>query len=132
VIEAARAARQSGNIAANHTRAAERIENIGDVGRSAVNLADADTARRSIWALHGTLHDYLEIKSSLPTEWFSAESQIVRGRHEAALEQIRQTGSWIERRVVEELQDLFNAALLARMDDITHTVAQALRMVGEF
>jgi hypothetical protein len=96
-----------------------------------VNLADADTARRSIWALHGTLHDYLEVKESLPPEWFTAEAQIVRGRHEAALEQIRQTGIWIERRVVEELQDLFNAALLARMDDITHTVAQALRMVGE-
>jgi hypothetical protein len=33
---------------------------------------------------------------------------------------------WIERRIVEEFQDLFNAALLSRMDDITHTVAQAL------
>ncbi len=32
---------------------------------------------------------------------------------------------------MEELQDVFNAALLARMDDITHTVAQALRMIGE-
>jgi len=32
---------------------------------------------------------------------------------------------------VEELQDVFNAALLARMDDITHTMAQALRMIGE-
>jgi hypothetical protein len=96
-----------------------------------VNLADADTARRSIWALHATLHDYLNVKEALPPEWFNAEAQIVRGRHEAALEHIRQTGMWIERRIVEEFQDLFNAALLARMDDITHAVAQALRLVGE-
>jgi hypothetical protein len=131
VIEAGRDAGSGGNISACHARAAERIENIGDVGRSAVNLADADTARVSIWALHGTMHDYLNIKHGLPSEWFRAEANIVRGRHEAALQQIRQSGIWIERRIVEELQDLFNAALLARMDDITHTVAQALRRVGE-
>jgi hypothetical protein len=68
VIEAARAASNSGDISANHARAAERIENIGDVGRSAVNLADADTARRQSGHCTGTLHDYLEIKRSLPTE----------------------------------------------------------------
>ncbi|MFN0070829.1 MAG: DUF2254 family protein [Chloroflexota bacterium] len=131
VIRAAQNACHGSPISVCHAQAAERLENIGDVGRSAVNLADADTARRSIWALHGTLQDYLKIKSELPPGWFTAESRIVRGRHEAALQQIRQSGIWIERRAVEELQDLFNAALLARMDDITHTVAQALRMVGE-
>jgi hypothetical protein len=131
VIRAARDASNGKNISACHALAAGRIENIGDVGRSAVNLADADTARRSIWALRDTLHDYLSMKDTLPPEWFNAEAQIVRGRHEAALEHIRQTGMWIERRIVEEFQDLFNAALLSRMDDITHAVAQALRLVGE-
>jgi hypothetical protein len=131
VTRAAREASSGKDISACHAIAAERIENIGDVGRSAVNLADADTARRSIWALRETLHEYLAVKQDLPADWFNAEAQIVRGRHEAALEHIRQTGMWIERRVVEEFQDIFNAALLARMDDITHTVAQALRLVGE-
>lgn len=131
VIGAAQDASNGGNIDACHALAAGRIENIGDVGRSAVNLADADTARRAIWALRDTLHDYLSIKEDLPPEWFKAEAQIVRGRHEAALQHIRQTGMWIERRIVEEFQDLFNAALLSRMDDITHAVAQALRLVGE-
>lgn len=131
IVGAAESAIRGRPIAACHALAAERIENIGDVGRSAVSQGDADTARRSIWALHGTLCDYLRFKASLPAEWFKAESRIVRGGHEAAIEQIRQSGLWIERRVVEELQDVFNAALLARMDDITHTVAQALRLIGE-
>jgi hypothetical protein len=131
VLRAARDAASGKNIGMCHAVAAGRIESIGDVGRSAVNLADADTARRCIWELQGALHDYLNVKDDLPPEWFNAEAQIVRGRHEAAIEQIRQTGMWIERRIVEEFQDLFNAALLARMDDITHAVAQALRLVGE-
>lgn len=131
VLKAADDARAGKPIAQCHARASTRLENIGDVGRSAINLADADTARRSIWALHGTIRDYLKIKHSLPASWFDAESLIVRGRHASALEQIRQSGSWVERRAAEELQDIFNAALLARMDDITHTVARALRMVGE-
>ena len=97
-----------------------------------MNLADADTARGSIWALHGTMHDYLDIKQRPSDRVVSAR----RPRSSAdgtrpPWQQIRQSGIWIERRIVEELQDVFNAALLARMDDITHTVAQALRMVGE-
>lgn len=110
--------------------AAERVQHIGDITRTAISLSDADVARYSVWILYGTLCDYLERKPSLPPGWFTVEDRYFRGRHALTIKEIEEHGTWLEQHIFEDFQAAFSASL-TRLEPVNNTVALCCRLGGE-
>jgi hypothetical protein len=128
--DATRAARRSNRAGACREDAARRIAQIGDIARTAVNLSDGAVARHAVWVLYGSVAAYVDEKRTLPPDWFAVEDQHFRGRHELIRREIRETQTWVERHMLDELREIFNATL-NRMHDVNTTVALVLRLLGE-
>ncbi|MCC7105499.1 MAG: DUF2254 domain-containing protein [Chloroflexi bacterium] len=130
IFQALDAARRGQRLDLARQVAAGKIQSLGDVCRTAISLSDADVARHSIWVLHGTLTHYLEIKGSLPRGWFVVEDRFFKGRHSLILREIEETGTWFERRVLEQMQDAFHNSL-NRIETVNTTVALCARLAAE-
>jgi Predicted membrane protein (DUF2254) len=107
-----------------------RISQMGDIARTAVNLSDGAVARHSVWALYWSISHYLEEKSRLAPEWFEVEEHHFRGRHELLVQEIEETMTWVEIRMLDELREVFFATL-NKLHDVNNTVALVLRLLGE-
>ncbi len=110
--------------------AAGRISQMGDIARTAVNLSDSAVARHSVWVLYWSIDQYLGDKQAMPAEWFSVEEHHFRGRHELIVREIAETQTWLERRMLDEMQEVFYATL-NKMHDVNNTVALVVRLLGE-
>lgn len=110
--------------------ASERISQMGDIARTAVNLSDSAVANHSVWVLYWSVERYGELKPKLPGEWFAVSKEDFRGRHELVIREIEETRTWLERCMLDELQEVFYATL-NRMHDVNNTVVQVLRLLGE-
>jgi hypothetical protein len=110
--------------------ATRHISQIGDIARTAVNLSDGAVARHSVWVLYWSIAQYLEVKNQLPPIWFSVEEHQFRGRHELVVREIAETMTWVERRMLDELREVFFATL-NKLHDVNNTVALVLRLLGE-
>jgi hypothetical protein len=110
--------------------AAARINQIGDIARTAVNLSDSAVARHAVWVLYWSVARYVEGKKRLPPEWFAVEEHRFRGRHELIVREIEETMTWLERQTIDEIQEVFYATL-NRMHDVNNTVALVVRLLGE-
>jgi hypothetical protein len=110
--------------------AAGRISQIGDIARTAVNLSDSAVARHSVWVLYWSVTHYVEGKARMPAAWFEVEEHHFRGRHELILREIEETMTWVERRMLDEVQEVFYATL-NKMHDVNNTVALVVRLLGE-
>ncbi|MCC6175118.1 MAG: DUF2254 domain-containing protein [Chloroflexi bacterium] len=119
-----------GAIVERRTRAARRIGQIGDIARTAISLTDSAVARHSVWVLYGSIARYVDAKGRLPVHWFDVEEVQFRGRHELIVREIEETNTWVERRMLDELREVFFATL-NRMHDVNNTVALVLRLLGE-
>ena len=120
----------SRNLAQRRAAASGRINQIGDIARTAVNLLDSAVARHSVWVLYWSIVRYLEEKSKLPAEWFAVEEHHFRGRHELIKQEIEQGQSWLERQMLDEVREVFYATL-NKQHDINNTVAVVVRLLGE-
>jgi hypothetical protein len=110
--------------------ATRHISQIGDIARTAVNLSDGAVARHSVWVLYWSIAEYLEHKDRLPASWFAVEEHQFRGRHELVVREIAETMTWVERRMLDELREVFFATL-NKLHDVNNTVALVLRLLGE-
>jgi len=110
--------------------ATRHISQIGDIARTAVNLSDGAVARHSVWVLYWSVAEYLEHKDQLPPIWFAVEEHQFRGRHELVVREIAETMTWVERRMLDELREVFFATL-NKLHDVNNTVALVLRLLGE-
>ena len=117
-------------VEARRALATRRISQMGDIARTAVNLSDGAVARHSVWVLYWSVAQYLEEKDSLPPSWFSVEEHQFRGRHELVVREIAETMTWVERRMLDELREVFFATL-NKLHDVNNTVALVLRLLGE-
>ena len=122
--------RRADHLAERRAAAAGRINQIGDIARTAVNLSDSAVARHSVWVLYWSIARYVEDKAKLPPEWFEVEEHHFRGRHELILREIEETMTWLERRMLDEIQEVFYATL-NKMHDVNNTVALVARLLGE-
>jgi len=121
-----------GERAVEHRRAlaTRQISQMGDIARTAVNLSDGAVARHSVWVLYWSIAEYLEEKDNLPPIWFAVEEHQFRGRHELVVREIAETLTWVERRMLDELREVFFATL-NKLHDVNNTVALVLRLLGE-
>lgn len=110
--------------------ATRRIAQMGDIARTAVNLSDGAVARHSVWVLYWSIAQYLEQKDRLPPVWYAVEEHQFRGRHELVVQEIAETMTWVERRMLDELREVFFATL-NKLHDVNNTVALVLRLLGE-
>jgi len=110
--------------------ATRRITQMGDIARTAVNLSDGAVARHSVWVLYWSVAAYVEQKRRLPADWFAVEEQQFRGRHELIVREIEETMTWVERRMLDEVREVFYATL-NKLHDVNNTVALVLRLLGE-
>jgi hypothetical protein len=107
-----------------------KVLQTGDIARTAVALSDADVAAHSVWSLYGTLRKYLEYKPRLPKEWFAFEDRFFRERHALVIQEIRESGTWFERHLFEELQVAFSNSL-NRLEAVNTAIAMCCRLAGE-
>src|SRR6266540_3155786 len=121
---------RTANLPRQRTAAAARVNQIGDIARTAVNLSDSAVARHSVWVLYWSISRYVERKAKLPSEWFAVEEHHFRGRHELIMREIEETMTWLERRMLEALYEVFYATL-NKMHDVNNTVALVARLLGE-
>ena len=132
VFRAVEAALRKKDFSAARRLAATKVQVVGDVCRTALSLSDADVARHSIWILYFTLCRYIEVKPQLPKQWFATEDRFFRGRHELILQEIEETGTWLERRILEQMQDAFNSSLTRmELETVNITVSLCARLAGE-
>jgi hypothetical protein len=108
----------------------EKLRQTGDITRTAVSLSDADVARYSVLILFGTLCDYLERKPNLPRDWFAIEEGFFPGRHTPVIQEIEGSGTWFERRILEEFQSAFISSL-NRLEPVHTAVSLSCRRAGE-
>lgn len=130
VLVAVESAQRGRPLVSTRRLAAERVQHIGDITRTAIALNDADVARYSVWILYGTFCDYLERKPNLPRDWFTVEDRYFRGRHALTIKEIEESGTWLERRIFEDFQAAFSASL-TRLEPVNNTVALCCRLAGE-
>jgi hypothetical protein len=129
-LAAVRSARQGRAIHRARDMAHEKVQQTGDITRTSVGLSDADVATHSIWALYGTLCEYLECKPHLPSGWFRVEDRFFRERHALVLQEIEASGTWFERHLLEEYQAAFSNSL-NRLEPVNTAVALCCRMAAE-
>lgn len=129
-LAALRPATRPRRIEQQRALATRHIAQMGDIARTAVNLSDGAVARHSVWVLYWSVSSYLEEKDRLPPEWFAVEEHHFRGRHELIVREIEETMTWVERRMLDELHEVF-IATLNRLHDVNNTVALVLRLLGE-
>ena len=108
----------------------EKLRQTGDITRTAVSLSDADVARHSVLTLFRTLCDYLERKPNLPRDWFAIEEHFFPGRHAPVIREIEDSGTWFERRILEEYQSTFSSSL-NRLEPVHTAVSLSCRRAGE-
>jgi hypothetical protein len=108
-----------------------RLSQVGDIARTAVTNGDSAVARHSVWVLYYCIERYLADKPKMPGQWFTVdvEPHFV-GRHKLIVREIEETLTWTERRMLDELREIFTATL-NRMHDVNHTVALVARMLAE-
>ncbi len=80
--------------------------------------------------LFWSLERYSEVKPRLPSEWFAVRDEQFRGRHRLVIQEIEETGTWMERAMLDEAQDVFYATL-NKLHDVNNTVALVVRLLGE-
>lgn len=119
-----------GRIESRRALATRQISQMGDIARTAVNLSDGAVARHSVWVLYWSIARYLEEKPRLAAQWFAVEEHQFRGRHELIVREIEETNTWVERRMLDELREVFFATLNT-LHDVNNTVALVLRLLGE-
>lgn len=129
-VRAINTARRNRALEASRRVAAENVQHVGDITRTAVSLSDTDVARYSVWMLYGIFCDYLGWKAVLPRGWFAVEDRYFRGRHAMISKELEESGTWFERRILEELQAAFTSSL-NRLEPVNTTVALACRLAGE-
>ena len=74
--------------------------------------------------------NYLERKPQQPQQWFNVESGIFLGPSEEYVSRIEQERSWVEVKVLRELQGIFSSSL-GGSREVATAVAVSARRLGE-
>ncbi len=110
--------------------AAAKVQNLGDIALSAVQLTDIEVAKHSVNAIQRVVTLYLDIKGEVPGGWFQIEETHFLGHNALTLTELAESRTWLEMRAFLELQRIFNATL-GGLSDVNSATALALREVAE-
>lgn len=130
LLKAVDCSKPAANPAARRAAAYGRIDQITDIAMTAVNLSDSSVARHSVWVLYLAVSHYLENKTKLSAAWFDLTGDDMEGQHELVQREIEGTGAWLERRMLDEVQEVFYATL-NRMHEVNNLIALVTRLLGE-
>jgi hypothetical protein len=122
--------RPAADPAARRAAAYGRIDQMTDIAMTAVNLSDSSVARHSVWVLYLAVAQYLENKSRLSHVWFNVAGDDMEGQHELIQQEVEESRTWLERRALDEVQEVFYATL-NRMHEVNNLIAEVTRLLGE-
>ena len=111
-------------------RFSQSLEQITDIAQGSLRINDSSVALASVWALRDISQSYLEDKSQQPAQWFRVEKGIFLGLSQEYVSRIEQERSWVEVKVLRELQTIFHSAREGFVEVAT-AVAVSTRHIGE-
>jgi len=111
-------------------RFSQSLEQISDIAKGSLRINDTSVALSSVWALMDISAHYLERKPQQPDEWFRVEPGIFLGLSEEYVSRIEQERSWVEVKVLRELQGIFTSSL-GGSREVATAVAVSARHLGE-
>ena len=110
------------------------IDELQDVGRSAVDQSDTRIAMATVDALAELLLDYLKVRGELPDRWFEIDNTISRDPDfvslaPSALDEIREAGLWFEVKVMRQYLSLVNQTV-PHARDVANVIAINTERIG--
>lgn len=129
-IRAVRRVVKGGSPGRARTIASLKVQNLGDIALSAVQLTDIEVAKHSVTAIQRVVDLYLAMKDRVPGAWFQVEETHFLGHHSLTLADLAESRTWLEMRAFLELQRIFNTTL-NNVSDVNSAAAFALREIAE-
>jgi hypothetical protein len=109
---------------------AASLEHLANVAIRSLERGDRNPALEGVDALGRILRAYWEVKSGLPRASLAPDGRHFLGFSDAALDELRASGTWVEMKVYSQLHQIVGAAI-GRQPDLTATVAKTLRTLGQ-
>jgi hypothetical protein len=111
------------------------IEQLTDVALNAIEHKDKGISMHAVDTLGQLIHDYLEIKSEMPTAWFTLDEEVAENpdfisMQKSVLKEIETRQYWLEMKVLRQYQMLYGETL-NRMRDINYLIAINTRKLAE-
>ncbi|MFA5927853.1 MAG: DUF2254 family protein [Candidatus Margulisiibacteriota bacterium] len=106
----------------------DRIEQIGDMAKSAVIKMDVEVAQFTIQAIQELVTRYLPLKQKMSAGWH--EDIAFSEYSKATIKRIREQKTWLETRVSQQLLLTFNLTL-NRAKDIGNSILISNRLIGQ-
>ena len=110
------------------------IDELQDVGRSAVDQYDTRVAMATVDALAELLLDYIKVRGDMPERWFEIDATVSRDPDfvslaPSALSEIRDGGLWFEVKVMRQYLALVNQTI-PHARDIANVIAINTERIG--
>jgi septum formation topological specificity factor MinE len=106
------------------------IEHVANVAIRSIERGDRNPALEGVEALGRVLRAYWEAKPRLPRSWLEPDGRHFLGFSDAALEELRASGTWMEMKVYSQLHQIVGAAI-GRQPELAATAAKTLRLLGQ-
>lgn len=106
------------------------IDRIADNSMAAVNQHDRSLATHTVLAIEEVLRDYLAIKHALPPGWGQVHAPALNTLAREFLDEIIANNTWVEAKILMELERTFRTALATQMNEIISQVATSTRAIG--
>jgi hypothetical protein len=113
----------------NRRRVAETLEHIANIAIRSVDRSDRNTAIDGVLTLERTARDYWGVKEKLHPSWFEADPNFFLGFSSSAVEEMKETRSWVEMKLYYQFFEVMRAAS-PLMPELTATLAKSLRKLG--
>lgn len=114
---------------ARRRRLSEGLEHIANIAVRSVDRLDRNTAIETVHLLEDLAGRYAAVKDRLRPEWFAAEPSLFLSFSSKAVEEMNESRSWVEMKLLSQLRQVL-AASLTRMHDVVSASAKALRRIG--
>ncbi len=111
-------------------RFSQSLEQISDIAKGSLRINDTSVALSSVWSLMDISASCLERKPQQPQQWFNVEPGVFLGPSEEYVSRIEQERSWVEVKVLRELQGIFSSSL-GGSREVATAVAVSARRLGE-
>lgn len=107
------------------------IERIGDIANNSIKQTDRNIVIHAIASLKAILLHYLELKQSMPEDWFAFNQELLPTISKDFYEEISGEKLWFEMKVFLELEQLLKESLL-EMNDVVSKIAGTVSSVGKW
>jgi hypothetical protein len=110
-------------------RLSEGLEHIANIAVRSVDRLDRNTAIETVHLLEDLAARYAVVKDRLRPEWHAAEPSLFLSFSSKAVEEMNESRSWVEMKILSQLR-LVVAASLTRTHDVVSAGAKTLRRIG--